>query len=328
MIHEFAVEPELLFEWAENRGDFAYFSAAFGLGHPRILARYPGDWKKRASQHAEASYQRLMTAAHSDEEKGRVQTRMARFLALMDSLIRNNTTIGRGNLMFSEKTSWVDNAIAHAPDPFHAILARSKHVNSDYVVVGDELYDHPRWKLKRSHVIPRDFNSIVAAVKPILQRCRSVTFVDPYFHPGSTKHIDVFRAYLRILSARPRESPPRIEVWCTEQEGKPWLEMTTDFQNLNLEAEMDVGLSVRVVCYRKQRDGEQVHNRYILTDIGGIVFAAGLAPGSKGAHDDITVMELEQYEHRSQQYSESTAAFYLKPGESITIHGTRSPQKR
>jgi|GEM_PF-6509960 len=58
------------------------------------------------------------------------------------------------------------------------------------------------------------------------------------------------------------------------------------------------------------------------------VFAVGLDSGRRGSHDDITVMELEQYDRRYMQYSESTAAFYLKPGESITIDGTRSPKKR
>lgn len=327
MIHEFVVEPELLFEWAKSRRDYAYFIDSFGRGHFRILARYPGNWKARAVQYAEASYKELITAAHTIEEKGDVTARKQRFDALMDVLVRNNVTIGRGDLAFLEQNSWVDNAVRHAPNPFHAIVARTKHQNSDYVLAGDELYDHPRWKLKRSHVLARDVNSIVAAVKPILQRCQYVTFIDQYFHPGSAKHIDLLRAYLQILSAVPRNAPPRIEIWCAEEgKGKPWPSTATDFANLNLGAELDVGWSVRIICYRQETGGEQVHNRYILTDIGGVVFAAGLASGSRGTHDDITVMELEQYERRSKQYKDPTTAFFLKPGESLTIDGSRPPK--
>lgn len=327
MIHEFAVEPELIFEWAENRRDTAIFGNSFGLGHPRILARYPGNWDQQATRHADATYRRLMAAARSPEEEGRIETQKKRFDALMTRLVNNNVTLEREHLAFHEAKSWADNAVAHAPNPFHAIVARTKSSKSDYILTGDELYDHPRWKLKRSHMIARDANSITAAVTPILKRCQAVTFVDQYFHPNKTAEMGLLKTYLQILSATPRKDPPRIEVWCTEPKGVPWPTAATEFKNLNLGAELDVGWSIRIVCYRRRGGGEQIHNRYILTDIGGLVFAAGLSSGPKGSHDDITVMELDQYEHRNKQYSDPTTAFLLDPAESLTIHGTRRPPK-
>ena len=45
MIHEYALEPELVATWG-NRHDYRYFLEKFGLGQPRIVSRYPERWTR------------------------------------------------------------------------------------------------------------------------------------------------------------------------------------------------------------------------------------------------------------------------------------------
>ena len=69
----------------------------------------------------------------------------------------------------------------------------------------------------------------------------------------------------------------------------------------------DVRLSIRVVSQRI--GGEQLHNRYTLTDVGGLIFGAGLDEGATGEIDDVALMDLPQYELRWSQHAKEPMAF-------------------
>jgi hypothetical protein len=57
-----------------------------------------------------------------------------------------------------------------------------------------------------------------------------------------------------------------------------------------------------------------------LTDVGGVLFAAGLDEGDHGATDDLHLLDREQYEARWQQYAGDAPAFD-RPDPPIEIHG-------
>jgi len=63
-----------------------------------------------------------------------------------------------------------------------------------------------------------------------------------------------------------------------------------------------------------ERIGQRLHNRYILTDIGGVRFGAGLDenrddPG--GDTDEVSLMNRETYLKRWDQYASEEPAFEL-----------------
>ena len=54
------------------------------------------------------------------------------------------------------------------------------------------------------------------------------------------------------------------------------------------------GLKVTVFQWKERPNGQKLHNRYILTDLGGVSFHHGLDTGKEGEIDDITLLNLEQ----------------------------------
>lgn len=46
-----------------------------------------------------------------------------------------------------------------------------------------------------------------------------------------------------------------------------------------------------------------MHNRYVLTDIGGVQFSTGLDEGEEGTNDDVIRLSAESYEKRYQDYA-------------------------
>lgn len=51
------------------------------------------------------------------------------------------------------------------------------------------------------------------------------------------------------------------------------------------------------------------HNRYILTDLGGVSFSHGLDTGRDGETDDIHRLDLDQYIYHCKQYNPTAPAF-------------------
>ena len=74
---------------------------------------------------------------------------------------------------------------------------------------------------------------------------------------------------------------------------------------------------------RQKQGGERLHNRYVLSDLGGVSFGYGLDEGDEGETDDITLMDLEQYEARWSQYSGDPPAAFEQEGTAVEVVGTR-----
>ena len=76
-----------------------------------------------------------------------------------------------------------------------------------------------------------------------------------------------------------------------------------------------------MVRLRERDGGERLHNRYILTDLGGVIFGVGLDEGDEGSMDDIHLLARTQYDERWRQYGSEAPAFD-RPERAITIKGT------
>ena len=74
-------------------------------------------------------------------------------------------------------------------------------------------------------------------------------------------------------------------------------------------AVIPVGISVRLVRWKQKIVGEKLHNRFILTDRGGVIFGVGLDDGDGAAEetDDIKLLDDETYKIRWQQYTSGVA---------------------
>ena len=57
----------------------------------------------------------------------------------------------------------------------------------------------------------------------------------------------------------------------------------------------------KAVC--KKHKGEKLHNRYVLTDIGGVSFAVGLDEEDENHQDDVALLSKKSYTLRWQQYA-------------------------
>ena len=309
MIYEFALEPELVATWTD-RPVCAYFKQSFGFGQGRVVSRFPKRWKRL-----------VWEAYDGTDEFGR--KRLEELLVHLSERM-----VKRSNINWEAPASWIENAEReHERRLFHAILSRVNPRNHAHVLTESDIYEDSatRWDVKRGLTVGRNAAEMAEVVAPMLKCSSVVIFVDPYFRPGHPRYLGPFAAFLeRIADRRPGGEPDRIEVHastkyeCTEVFFRR--ECTRKFQRW-----IPNGMPVRVRRLRERQGGEQLHNRYILTDLGGVAFGTGLDDGGEGATDDITLLERDQYELRWSQYDGDPPAGFEQEGASVEVTGTRKP---
>ncbi len=148
---------------------------------------------------------------------------------------------------------------------------------------------------------------MAACVSVLLSIAQEIVFIDPYFSPRSTKTTDPLKAFLAAIANRTaRQSlPSRIDFHAGNQD------QGRDYQNLldaHLKPHLPTGLTMNVVRWNKS----ELHNRYIITDRGGVMFGWGLSQDSSVAqsHDTVSLLDdetcaqiLDDYSPKSQKHT-------------------------
>jgi hypothetical protein len=225
---------------------------------------------------------------------------------------------------WNPQQSWLTNAeTEHFHRPFHAILARTNPHLRDFVLEGDSVDEtHPLWNVGIIRVISRTAREMAACVALLLRVSKEIMFIDPHFRPQDLRYRRTFKAFLSaVLEKRYGMLPIRIEIHTGDSLGSDYFR--TECQQ-RLPSLIPEGIQVHIVRWREKDGGEKLHNRYILTDIGGISFGVGLDDGAAGETDEVTLLEDKTYRFRWAQYMSPEPAFELV--DELMIEGQRRLQ--
>ena len=308
MIYEYALEPELVATWTDRR-DYRYFMQSFGLGQGRVVSRYPKRWK------------RLVWNAFADTDDF-ARTRLEELLKRLSERM-----VHRSNIHWeANSVSWLENAEReHERRPFHAIVARTNPKNHAYVLTESDIDEDSaaRWKVNRGCLVARSAEAMADAVASLLRCSSDVIFVDPNFGPERPRFLRPFEVFLeRMVCQRPGGAPKRIEVH-TAAKGTGTEEFFRGECETRLRRCVPEGMRVLIRRLNQKPGGEKLHNRYILTNLGGVSFGIGLDDGADGETDDITLMDRDQYELRWSQYDGDPPSGFEQKETPVEVIGAR-----
>lgn len=311
MIHEYALDPEIVVEWAKDRGDFRYFYEQFGLGCPKLMAEFPKlkNWRKQFKQ---------ATANASDVELQRLTALFERF---------KEVTISRDSIDYDGSISWLENAIQEDSNyPFQSVLASQNPLHHNNILTNTDLEDdqHQKWTVSRSLTVGRIAAEMAGAVSPMLRNCRELILIDPYFRAKEHRFREPFTAFLAEFFAKPKDHlSVRVEVHSSaDVENAPSAQFFHDECAKHLASIIPEGLEVVFRRWEQKSKGEKLHNRYILTELGGVQFGIGLDQGQLGETDDVSLMDRVQYELRWRQYASDNPAFE-QAEDSFSVKGVK-----
>lgn len=299
MIHEYALEPKLLNNWK----DFRYFTEKFGFAQGRLISRYPKRWKRMV-------YCSLDDGKCTPMERKRIEERLKNL---------DDCMLPRCHEWCPDK-DWLLNAEAeHNRIPFRAVLAKENPRGHGFVLKGDDLEDsHPLFHVQQTPITPRSPHEMTALVSPILQSAKEVLFVDPHFGPENKRHLETIGSFLAALvKGRLIKSLRRVEI---HTRVKAPAEFFQTEARKNLPRLTPKALTVRLIRWNERTSGEQLHNRYILTDRGGVRVGVGLDRGKRGQTDEIERLGEETHQLRWKQYTSDSAFDRV---DEIEIVGTR-----
>jgi hypothetical protein len=276
MFKEFAVEPDAI---TNSYRDFAYVVEKFGVPEGRWISRFPKTWKALVYESAKAK----LTGT---KEFSKIEERLRR--------IADNILIGSGRIPANGAASWIESAIQeHRAHPFDAIVACSHRDDPPVVALAEFDADHPCLVPNRQWIVARDAAQMAACCAPLIRSSRHIKLVDPHLDPTAAR----FRRPLAaILAHAPSDSVVDIFRGDNVPAGFASQEYGPRIQALKPQ-----GVRVRLFL----RPQASLHNRYVLTNRGGISFLTGLddANGGAKADDDVFVLDAVTWQARWGTYA-------------------------
>ncbi|MCP3143427.1 hypothetical protein [Pyxidicoccus xibeiensis] len=319
MIHEFALEPELVASWHDRRVAYP-FLCQMGLGQRRVACAFPFPaWAKLVMGALQASF----------AEGGAAEAQRARKnLEVLLRHLQQSGTKRSGRL--AEGESWLEAATReHSQYPFGGIVVRTSTRTEPYLVVAERLgeEDFPAWTPPAPPVM-RHPRELANALAPVLRCARQLRFVDPYFDVEVAAFFEPMREYLLVAQKRRGVGELLIQVHFEikpkdiEQAARVQSRRVTEEElarnrlaacERRLQPLLQPGVSARVFAWAEGSGRVRPHNRYVLTEVGGVALLTGLDRSEPGARqtDDLIVLTQEQYAAHWAEYREGGTAYRL-----------------
>ena len=284
MLFEYGVEPRVLSNWK----DFRYLFEKFGISEGRLISRYPRHWKKLV-------YEAVSQASVLDRKR------------IEEGLTRIDEKMKRRHGEWDEKVEWLTNAIAeHSKKPFHAIIASANTASIPFVLEAEGLNEGEQlWKVTRSLVVRRVAEDIARCVRPLIDVSKHIIFVDPYFSP---EKIEYRKPLQLLLEAVALGDGKVFEVHLDEarSSSKGYFQQVCQ---KTLPIIIPQGVQLRIVRWKEKAGGDKLHNRYILSERGGLRFGNGLHEADGEQSDEVELLEFGTARDRFERYAGKVASF-------------------
>ncbi len=319
MIYEYALEPSLVVDWAV--AGIGRCVGQFGLDCRRLVSDFPRDWKGRVIGEFYERFEYDDTSVEFQNAQPELETYLQ---ILTDCMVPRQIDIPL-------TSSWLKAALAeHRERPFYAIFAAHEPEEPSPAVITEAVIDHvrdKRWYLPTIKTARKSAAEIAVALRPVLQMATRIALVDPYFNAKKKRYLESLAAIVVQALKVPRsvDMLPEITVITgveqahDERDGPFTPEQIANVStDLRVNAELHIpkciprGFQIRFEILRNRAGGDPLHNRFLLTDVGGVIIPYGLDDYTRTAEhsprDDLTPMLRGMYEERWKQYMEPAEA--------------------
>jgi hypothetical protein len=300
MYYEYAVDPESFDSWQTTR----YLLDAFGFDKGRLICDLPRKkWKRLI-------FERLTAQVSGEIERKRIEERLHR--------IPPGTLVRRPDAVYSADKDWLDNALVeHTRRAFRAVLSPKTATGVTEVLDPREVDDlDSRWSVPPGMTLQRDAATVVSELSLLLKHARSIDLVDPHFQAQKAMKV-------KFLYAVARNSAPDAVITMHLKEdakGEPGRSLCAT-ATARLPEQIPEGRVVEILVWRERTGGERFHNRFVLTNAGGVQFGDGLEHGGDVEVDRVSRLGGQEHGEYRQRYNANSTSFEFVCG--TTVRGTR-----
>jgi hypothetical protein len=294
VIHAFGLEPGLLVRWVLG-GELRFIREAFGLGTSRAMLeiRKFHKWKRQVLE---------LAADLTERERKQVDELVELFEE--SRFFRHDAAAYDGTI------TWLENAEReHLRRDYRGILATDNPRRNPAVLVAERIEPTDERLCCPSRLTAaRTAEAIAHALGPMLSNCHVLHLVDPHFGPENARHRQVLLALCDRLN-----DEVTVHVHCGVASDAPVTPSRGFFEQSaeTMASRLPSNVVVRFVRWTQRPGGDRLHNRYVMTPLGGVMLGIGLDAGKEGETDDLLLLSREQYRRRWTQYAMNDGTFQV-----------------
>lgn len=278
MHQEYAVEPSAV---AADWTTFRYLIEKFGFDRGRLISRFPIKWEKKVIAEAKRNeVPEIQLASIIERLRNAKRTRIADF--------------GRG---YRSDLNWIDNALLeHGNKPFHAIIHEGEILPDEFCISIAGLDEEEELvKAPQSQSIRRTSADIAAALLPLSITAKEIDIIDPFFEllPREGDYIGPLTTLLELM-VQSGCSNGNIRIhwrWHEDRNKRPDSQRYSELLPAHIEGLVPKGYVLQLYQWEEKSGGEDLHDRFFLTDCGGLNLGAGFS--ADGAHQTVTISLLD-----------------------------------
>jgi hypothetical protein len=153
----------------------------------------------------------------------------------------------------------------------------------------------------------------------LLTVSKRIVIIDPYFRPDKRDKVGPLTAFCDIL-----ESGTAVEIHARLGDpGDPSHQHFDTQSHAQLPRAIAAGIDATLHTWQQRPGGPRLHNRYLLTEIGGVQFRDSVEIGAAGETDRLSILEEKTRAALWNDYAEPAATSFDRIGVAIVIRGTR-----
>ncbi|WP_299627606.1 hypothetical protein [uncultured Tateyamaria sp.] len=301
MLSEYAVEPAAI---GTDWNTFRYLIEKFGADKGRLISRFPNKWEKKVIQAA--------------KDAGLSEVKLA---SVVERLHGAKHKVVSFNRTYDHETSWVDNAIReHGHRPFRAIVCGEGAVTCAEALAPDDCFDENAFfNAPISRDVARTSDDIADALLLIALVAGEIDIVDPYFdlRPAKGNYTGPLTSLLGKLAAA-TPTPKVIKVHFRSHDSRPPPNILAQNAPALINGILPQGYSLELYEWTEVPGGEDLHDRFFLTDVGGLMVGAGLAAAGPGETATFTLLDNTHAQQLRSRFS-ANSTVYTRVGSAVRV---------
>lgn len=301
MLSEYAVDPAAIgADWRT----FKDLIDRFGADKGRLISRLPAKWEKKVIQAA--------------KDAGVPEIRMA---SIVERLSNSKHKVVDFNRAYDHEADWIKNALReHGTRPFKAIICEAGLAACAVTIQPDDCSDgHPLFPAATSRDVTRTADEIADALHLLTAVSKKVDIVDPFFdlRPTEGNYLAPLTSLLARLGSGPWP-PKAIRIHFRDHGSRPPPELLARDGSAKVKGLLPLGYSIELYAWSERQGGEDFHDRFVLTDLGGIMIGAGLSADSPTESAAFTLLNFDHAQGLRSRFADGSTA-YARVGSAVRI---------
>jgi len=149
----------------------------------------------------------------------------------------------------------------------------------------------------RGEWVPNRPKEMAICVAPLLRHSNEILFVDPHFDPYAPRFVNTLRAFLEHAVRDRHRQLKKLEYHLLYQPDPKKVPLSKEAFatgcHENLAEIIPVGFNLTLKRWSCVPDGEDFHDRFIITDLGGVQFGKGLDAGKPKHRNTVFITLLD-----------------------------------